>query len=194
VQFNTPLRDIDALSNISWVGGNYYLYTQSSLTTLRALSNLTYVGGEFGIYRMGGLTSLDELVSLQYVMGLLSIYDSDALVSVNIPSLLYAYQTEIGASANIVNINIPNAFTSSISIVDNLKLQRLEGFNGVYGDNRMSLFSITGTNIVLRYVRGFNSAVWIQNWVFDVINQSINSSFVTCSSKPTTHSSSHVIG
>ena len=64
---STDITNIDALANLTSVGGGLYIYTNAALTNLGGLAKLTSVGGDLYIYTNAALTNLGGLAKLTSV-------------------------------------------------------------------------------------------------------------------------------
>src|SRR5690606_23304047 len=73
IGFSNDIINLDGLSNLTSVGGNFYIEQASNLTNLVGLNNLTSVGGFLQIRENPNLINLNGLNSLTTVGGYLAI-------------------------------------------------------------------------------------------------------------------------
>ena len=78
---STDITNIDALANLTSVGGDLYIYENAALTNLGGLANLTSVGDELYIGINTALANIDGLAKLTSVGGFLNIANNTALTN-----------------------------------------------------------------------------------------------------------------
>jgi hypothetical protein len=137
----TAITDLNALSNLSSVTGNFTLDSNQNLTSITGLQNLTSVTGRLIISANNSLPSFDGFQSLQ-TTGSLEIIGNDAIQNLSgFESLTtitnYSGGTIKGLSIsfndNLMNINALSNLTSvgDISIFLNDRLTTLNGLEGI---------------------------------------------------------------
>ena len=112
---STDITNIDALANLTSMGGNLSIQENAALTNLRGLAKLTSVGGFLDIYDNDLLTNLEGLANLTSVGSFLYLDGNAALINLdglaNLTSLgtrLWIYDndllTNIDGLANLTSV------------------------------------------------------------------------------------------
>src|SRR5690606_9592043 len=130
--YGNDITDLSPLSNLTSVGGNLNIFSNSSLLNLDGLNNLTSVGGLLDISFNSNLTNLNGLSNLTSVGGYLNIYDNLSLTNLDGLSNL----TSLGGYLSI-------SFNSSLTNLDGLSnLTSIGGYLRIY--NNSNLTDISG--------------------------------------------------
>src|SRR5690606_2538851 len=130
--YGNDITDLSPLSNLTSVGGNLYIFSNSSLLNLDGLNNLTSVGGLLDISFNSNLTNLNGLSNLTSVGGYLNIYDNLSLTNLDGLSNL----TSLGGYLSI-------SFNSSLNNLDGLSnLTSIGGYLRI--SNNSNLTDISG--------------------------------------------------
>ncbi|MDX1477729.1 MAG: T9SS type A sorting domain-containing protein [Saprospiraceae bacterium] len=142
---NASLKDVSAMSNINWIGGDLIFQELPSLVNIDAASNVTYVGGTCGIascplvtnvdgfsnityvghdggaFDMAALEDLDGFSNVTWMGGSLFVFDNPSLTSCcGIYQLLCADDpacTSDNVGGGIYIFNNPSACSSSAEII-----------------------------------------------------------------------------
>src|SRR5690606_24846653 len=112
ISSNSSLLNLNGLNNLTSVGGNLYIDSNSNLTNLDGLNNLTSVGEFLYIYTNLSLTNLDGLSNLTSVGGFLYIGSNSSLNNLDGLSNL----TSVGADLVIRS----NSSLTDISGLENI--------------------------------------------------------------------------
>src|SRR5690606_1508622 len=126
-------NNLTPLSNLTSVGGDLYIISNSSLTDLYGLSNLTSVGGNLFISTNSSLPNLDGLSNLTSVGGTLYITYNLSLDNLDGLSNL----TSVGADL-VIQYNSSLTDISGLQNIDPASILSTYGF-GLYIKNNSSL-------------------------------------------------------
>ena len=150
-QFAIEYADCDTIS------GDVYIFG-STITNLESLSNVKSIGGNFTITLTEQLVNTSDLVSLDEIRGAIIITDNLGLVEINEIANLSSSGSSIDIqnNQNLISINgfNSNQNINDIKIINNASLDSVAGFNGL----RNVLFDIRfNLNHKLHVINGFNS-------------------------------------
>ncbi len=168
---SSEITNLNGLSSLNSVGGDFFLYQNSALTNLNGLSNLTSVGRDLIMIRNHNLINLDGLSNLNSIGGELNIFDNTSLTNLDGLSnrTFIGENLEISHNTVLTNLSGLNKLTSvgsigqSIALIDNSSLKSLNVFNNLtfVGGNLLvstndSLITLDGLNNIT-YVAGYLS-------------------------------------
>jgi hypothetical protein len=81
IEYNSALTSLAGLENLDSIGGNLSIRSNYTLTSLAGLESLTSIGGGLDIYNIAALTSLTGLENVTYIGDYLHIAFNDSLSS-----------------------------------------------------------------------------------------------------------------
>lgn len=149
-QFTVDFSDCDTIVGDVFIFG-------STITNLEALSNIKSIGGNFTITYTEQLINTSDLVSLDEIRGAIIISDNEGLEDITEIANLSFHGTSIDIQNN-QNLKSINGFNSyqdinDIKIINNISLDSVQGFNGV----KTILFDVRfNLNHNLQIIDGFN--------------------------------------
>ncbi len=172
------ITNLNALSQLSFIGKNLIFYNNTALTNLNGLSHLTSLGGDIqmtGTY----LANLDGLSSLNSIGGSISLFANHSLTNLDglshVSSLKRAISitsnpvlASISGLSNITNITI-------LQITDNTLLTNINGLNNIQTIFSNIIIGITiRNNPVLTNLDGLANLKAVKGQVIIEVNNTLN--------------------
>ena len=134
----TDITNIEALANLTSVGGDLYIGSNADLANIEGLANLTRVGGYLEISDNGLLTNIEALANLTSVGGYLDIYENDLLINLDGLAKLTSVGGRLSIEYNDLLINLDGlakltSVAGRLSIQNNAELTNCQGVAPVLG-------------------------------------------------------------
>ncbi len=132
------ITNLNGLSNLTLIGGGFYISTLStSLTSLDGLENLTSIGGTLGMEFNDGLTNIDGLSGLTTIGGDLYISLNPLLANVDGLAALTSVSGNVfigdynEALTNINGLSALMTIGGDLSIIYNTALTNIDGLSAL---------------------------------------------------------------
>ncbi len=77
------ITNLNGLSELTSIGGEFIIYVNRALTNIDGLSSLSSVGESTSIYNNDALPNIDGLINLNFIGGFLSISDNEDLINID---------------------------------------------------------------------------------------------------------------
>ena len=141
---NTALTSISVLSNLSSIGADLHIRSNAALTNLSGLENISSVGAGLRIINNAALTNLSGLENISSIGAGIQIFNNAALTTLSALDNISSIGTSLSISSSdaLTSLsgldNIP--FISSLNISNNAALTSLSGLDNI---------SSIGTSIII---------------------------------------------
>lgn len=167
IEENSALQSLDGLVNLTSVPGRLYISSNDALTNIDGLGNLTSVGSDLFLYQNSALINLDGLGSLIGIGGYLSVSSNNALTNIDGLASLTSVGSSLGirfnsALKNLDGLTSITSLVSSLSVSSNDTLTNIDGL-GNLTDIGTSL-SVTNNN-ALANLDGLSKLASVGGWL-----------------------------
>ena len=203
---NSALQNLNGLSALSSIGGNFTVSSNSSLQNLNGLSALSSISGHLTVSSNSSLQNINGLSVLSSISDNLTVSSNSSLQNLNGLSALGSVggSLKITGNDNLTDIGAMSSVSigTGLFIEDNRKLNDLSAFNGLtsvhgdlvitnngtYGGGTMTIDNFTSLQSISGFLQlGENANVTNINFpALTTVNQSI-----TISDNAISHSSTN---